>query len=62
MHVPEALTLSSDGTAHKNLNYDSRHAHYKVEGANGQKEQVTRFLGLQRTIDGSSEEAVKEWD
>ena len=62
MHVAEALTLSSDGTAHKNLNYDSQHAHYKVEGENGQKEQVTRFLGLQRTIDGSSEEAVKEWD
>jgi hypothetical protein len=62
MQVTEALTLSSDGTAHKNLNYDSRHAHYKVEGPDGEKTQVTRFLGLQRTLDGSSEEAVKEWD
>ena len=62
MQVTEALTLSSDGTAHKNLNYDSRHAHYKVEGPDGEKTQVTRFLGLQRTLDGSSKEAVKEWD
>ena len=62
MQVTEALTLSSDGTAHKNLNYDSRHAHYKVEGPDGEKIQVTHFLGLQRTLDGSSEEAVKEWD
>jgi bacterioferritin-associated ferredoxin len=62
MQVTEALTLSSDGTAHKNLNYDSQHAHYKVEGPDGEKTQVTCFLGLQRTLDGSSEEAVKEWD
>ena len=62
MQVTEALTLSSDGTAHKNMNYDSRHAHYKVEGPDGEKKQVSHFLGLQRTLDGSSEEAVKEWD
>ena len=47
MQVTEALTLSSDGTAHKNLNYDSRHAHYKVEGPDGEKKQVTCFLELQ---------------
>lgn len=62
MQAAEALTLSSDGTGHKNLNYNSRHANYKVEGADGQKIQVTRFLGLQRSLDGSSEEAVKDWD
>ena len=36
--------------------------HYRVEGPDGEKTQVTCFLGLQQTLDGSSEEAIKEWD
>ena len=36
--------------------------HYRVENPDGAKTQVTHFLRLQQTLDGSSEEAVKEWD
>lgn len=58
----DALTLSGDGTSHKNLNYNSRHANYLVKNSDGTKKQVTHFLGLERTMDGTSEQAVKEWD
>lgn len=57
-----AVTLGSDGTGHKNLNYNSRFAHYKVPDSDGEQVQVTRFLGLQRSLDGSSEQATKDWD
>ena len=56
------LTFSADGTSHKNLNYNSRHANYLVTDKNGNKVHVTRFLGLQTSLDGSSEQAVNDWD
>ncbi|KAF8802813.1 hypothetical protein BYT27DRAFT_7260748 [Phlegmacium glaucopus] len=58
----EAVTFGSDGTGHKNLNYNSRYAHYKVRDADGEQAQVTHFLGLQRSLDGSSEQAMRDWD
>jgi len=58
----QGLTLSADGTGHKNLNYNSRHANYLVTNKDGDKVHVTRFLGLQTSLDGSSEQAVKDWD
>ncbi|KAF8815045.1 hypothetical protein BYT27DRAFT_7316373, partial [Phlegmacium glaucopus] len=58
----EAVTFGSDGTGHKNLNYNSHYAHYKVWDADGEKAQVTHFLGLQRSLDGSSEQAMRDWD
>ncbi|KAF8808386.1 hypothetical protein BYT27DRAFT_7232639 [Phlegmacium glaucopus] len=45
---------SSDGTGHKNLNYNSHYAHYKVRDADGEQ--------AQRSLDGSSEQAMRDWD
>ncbi|KDR70414.1 hypothetical protein GALMADRAFT_214510 [Galerina marginata CBS 339.88] len=56
------MTLSADGTGHKNINYNSRHVNYKVKNSDGSVTQVTRFLGIQNSLDGSSEQAVKDWD
>ncbi|KAF8800550.1 hypothetical protein BYT27DRAFT_7262712 [Phlegmacium glaucopus] len=58
----EAVTFGSDGTGHKNLNYNSRYAHYKVRDVDGEQAQVTCFLGLQRSLDGSSEQAMRDWN
>jgi len=33
-----------------------------VTNKNGNKVLVTHFLGLQTSLDGSSEQAVKDWD
>ncbi|KAF8956376.1 hypothetical protein BDZ97DRAFT_1907224 [Flammula alnicola] len=57
MQAAEAMTFSADGTGHKNLNYNSRHANYKVKNTNGTETQVTGFLGIQRSLDGS-----RDWD
>ena len=62
MQVAEAITLSADGTGHKNINYNSRHANYKINDSCGKKTQVTRFLGIERSLDGSSEQAIQDWD
>ncbi|KAF8800758.1 hypothetical protein BYT27DRAFT_7235975 [Phlegmacium glaucopus] len=56
------LDKTEDGTGHKNLNYNSRYAHYKVRDADGEQAQVTCFLGLQRSLDGSSEQVMRDWD
>ncbi|KAF8804815.1 hypothetical protein BYT27DRAFT_7234469 [Phlegmacium glaucopus] len=56
------MLLSDNGTGHKNLNYNSCYAHYKVRDADGEQAQVTYFLGLQRSLDGSSEQAMRDWD
>jgi hypothetical protein len=62
MQAAEAITLSADGTGHKNINYNSRHANYKINDSHGKKTQVTRFLGIERSLDGSSEQAIQDWD
>ena len=62
MQAAEAITLSADGTGHKNINYNSRHANYKIIDSHGKKTQVTHFLGIERSLDGSSEQAMQDWD
>lgn len=62
MDNAKSITFSSDGTGHKNLNYNSRHANYKVVDKDGKEIQVTRFVGLERSLDGTSKEAIKDWD
>ena len=61
------LTISSDGTSHRSINYNSRHVNLRAEthSTNGMmeiKEQVTRFLGIHSSVDGTSEQAIKDWD
>ena len=60
----ESMTFSADGTSHRSINYNSRHVNLKAEsyGSDGEeKHQVTRFLGIKSSHDGSSEESVKDW-
>ena len=60
MQAAEAITLSANGTRHKNINYNSRYANYKISDSHGKKTQVTHFLGIERSLDGSSEQAMQE--
>ena len=62
IQAADALTLGADGTGHKSINYNSHHINYKVKNSDGTIQQVTRFLGIERSLDGSSEQAVKDWD
>ena len=67
MQQTEAMTFSADGTSHRSINYVSRHVHLMAEDYSkspdgGARRRVTRFLGIQSTKDGSSEEAIKEWE
>ena len=61
------LAISSDGTGHHNINYNSHHVNlraetYSTNGIMGIKEQVTCFLGIHSSADGRSEQAIKDWD
>ena len=59
------VTFSADGTTHRNINYNSRHINLKVEdyGANdGSQKRATRFLGVMSSLDGTSEQSLKDWD
>lgn len=59
------MTFSADGTSHKNINFNSRHTNLKAEdyiAGNGSRKQVTRSFGIMASVDGSSEESMKDWD
>jgi hypothetical protein len=61
------MTFSADGTCHRNVNYNSRHVNLKAESYNlkdgaEEKSRVTRFFGIQSSLDASSEQAMKDWD
>ena len=61
------MTFSADGTCHHSINYNSRHVNLKAESydfrnESNEKHQVTRFFGIQSSLDASSEEAIKDWD
>jgi len=60
-----AMTFSADGTSHRNINYNSRHVNLKAEdydGTDGTPKQVTRFLGVMPSLDGTSEQSIKDWE
>jgi len=59
------MTFSADGTAHRSINYNSRHVNLSAENYtsnSGKTEKVTRFLGIQPSLDGSSAESLKDYD
>jgi hypothetical protein len=59
------MTFSADGTAHCGINYNSRHVNLSAENYtsnSGKTEKVTRFLGIQPSLDGSSAESLKDYD
>jgi len=64
MKTAESMTFSADGTSHRSINYNARHVNLKAEvyGSGSQeKQQTTRFFGINSTRDGSSEEAIADW-
>jgi hypothetical protein len=64
MKMTGTTTFSADGTGHRSINYNSRHAHMLVEdyGSSGSgKKRATRFLGIKPSRDGSSKEAIADW-
>jgi len=64
MKIAEAMTFSADGTGHRSINYNSRHAHMLVENyasSDNGKTRATRFLGIKPSRDGSSKEAIADW-
>jgi hypothetical protein len=59
------VTFSADGTSHRNINYNSRHVNLKVEdydANDGSQKRATRFLGVMSSLDGTSEQSLKDWD
>ena len=61
------LAISSDGTRHNTINHNSHYVNlraqtYSTHGMMEIKEQVTCFLGICSSVDGTSEQAVKDWD
>ncbi len=64
MKTAESMTFSADGTGHRSINYNSRHVHMLVEdygSLEGGKTRATRFLGIKPSCDGSSKEAIADW-
>ena len=64
MKMAETMTFSADGTGHRSINYNSRHAHMLVENygsSGGGKTRATRFLGIKPSRDGSTKEAIADW-
>jgi len=58
------FTLSADSTSHR-INYNSRHVNLVVESSGNlteMKKHVTCFLGIDASTDGSSEQAIKDYD
>ena len=66
MKNAESMTFSADGTSHRSINYNSRHVHLVAEDytspEGSSKERVTRTFGIQSSRDGSSEEAIADWE
>ena len=66
MKNAESMTFSADGTSHHSVNHNAHHVHYTVEDYNSpegsSKQRVTQTLGIQSSKDGSSEEAVADWE
>jgi len=64
MKMAESMTFSADGTGHRSINYNSQHAHMLVEeydSLDNNKKRATRFLGIKPSRDGSSKEAISDW-
>jgi len=66
MKIAQSMTFSADGTGHQSINYNSRQAHllvedYKSQENNDKLQCATRFLGIRSARDGSSDEAIADW-
>src|SRR6266498_3852703 len=64
MQMAETMMFSADGTGYRSINYNLRHAHMLVENygsSDGGIIRATRFLGIKPSRDGSSKEAIADW-
>ncbi len=66
MENTQGMTFSADGTSHRSINYNSRHVHLLAEDYsnpdNNIQERATRSFGIKSSRDGSSEEAIADWE
>ena len=66
MKNAKSMTFSADGTGHCSINYNSHHVHFVAEdyasSEGSSKQRVTQTFGIQSSKDGSSEEAVADWE
>ncbi|KAF8804582.1 hypothetical protein BYT27DRAFT_7213745 [Phlegmacium glaucopus] len=66
MKNTKSMTFSADGTSHRSINYTLQHVNLLVEDYTSSDSDTlkcaTCFFGIQSTCDGSSEEAMKNWD
>src|SRR6266550_5602572 len=65
MQKANSLTLSADGTTHRDVNYNSRHVNLKVDTYDEDEPQqvyATHFFGLNSAVDGSSKESIEAWE
>ncbi|TFK29206.1 hypothetical protein FA15DRAFT_678043 [Coprinopsis marcescibilis] len=59
------MSVIADSTGHKAINYTSRHINLEVEDyklESGSTKRATRFLGITPSLDGTSEELLKDYD
>ncbi|KAJ8489944.1 hypothetical protein ONZ51_g2649 [Trametes cubensis] len=54
----EGITISSDGTTHKNVNYDSRHMHFNSASSSAHDR---RFVGIQSAPNHTSDTQLNGW-
>ncbi|KAH7886418.1 hypothetical protein F5I97DRAFT_1880326 [Phlebopus sp. FC_14] len=54
----QGVTLSSDGTTHKHINYSSHHVTYSIPG---EDKGVTRFAGISHEVNHTSETQLEGW-
>jgi len=66
MKNAESMTFSADGTSHCSINYNSCHDNLVAEDytspEGSSKQQVTHTFGIQSSKDGSSEQAIADWE
>jgi hypothetical protein len=65
MQMTEDLTMSSDGTTHKHVNFESRHLHMKVPeygtGDPSAEMHRNRLVGVDSATDHSSQTQFEDW-
>ena len=67
MENTKSMTFSAEGTGHHGINFNSRHVHliaedYTSPSPGTAKKRATHFLIIQSSRDGSSEEAMIDWE
>ncbi|EIW73849.1 hypothetical protein CONPUDRAFT_78464, partial [Coniophora puteana RWD-64-598 SS2] len=62
MEQATAITISSDDTSHRNINYSSKHATLTTRRDDGSIDHQVRFLGVESTLDHTSIRQAHDWE